>query len=299
MGWARITGLNGMASLRRKFRKSVAERGLAATFVYAATHLLYRAGIVKSPEKDRARLRKSLVEYRKYLSSVLFDQLGGVVRYGPLKGFKLQSDPGWGGTDKASMLLGLYEKEVLDALASVPPEKRILVNLGGGDGYYGVGLVKCGLFDRSICFELSERNRAVIEKVASENGLSGQVRVLGAADERFHTQLADLNVDPKTCVVICDIEGAEFAVLNQESLKALKDATLIVEIHDFLVEDGAARYRALKDTASSWFQFTEFTTGARNPADIPELHAMNDTDRWLICSEGRDRLMSWLRLDPK
>jgi hypothetical protein len=88
-------------------------------------------------------------------------------------------------------------------------------------------------------------------------------------------------------------------VLNQDSLKALKDAIFIIEIHDFLFEDGAARYRALKETASAWFHFTEFTTGARNPSEIPELHGMNDTDRWLICSEGRDRLTSWLRLDPK
>ena len=38
------------------------------------------------------------------------------VQYGPFKGLKLSPKIWWGKTDRASMLLGLYEKDVLDSL---------------------------------------------------------------------------------------------------------------------------------------------------------------------------------------
>ena len=40
------------------------------------------------------------------------------------------------------------------------------------------------------------------------------------------------------------------------------------------------------------------TTGARDLSVFPELRRMRDTDRWLIVSEGRGQLMTWLKLGP-
>ena len=41
------------------------------------------------------------------------------VGYGPFKGLKFADQYWWGTTDRASMILGLYEREVLDALIEV------------------------------------------------------------------------------------------------------------------------------------------------------------------------------------
>jgi len=38
--------------------------------------------------------------------------------------------------------------------------------------------------------------------------------------------------------------------------------------------------------------------GSRDLSTYPELQQWNDLDRWLICSEGRAQLMSWVRFDP-
>ena len=43
---------------------------------------------------------------------------------------------------------------------------------------------------------------------------------------------------------------------------------------------------------------TVIKNAARDLSWIPELDAMNDSDRWLICSEGRPKLMSWLIFAP-
>jgi hypothetical protein len=39
--------------------------------------------------------------------------------------------------------------------------------------------------------------------------------------------------------------------------------------------------------------------GSRYLSVFPELKELTDTDHWLLCSEGRSRLMQWLRFDPK
>ena len=58
----------------------------------------------------------SAVEARRQaIQKHLNQKFDGVVRYGPFKGFKF-SEESWWGNDRASMLLGLYELEVLHHL---------------------------------------------------------------------------------------------------------------------------------------------------------------------------------------
>src|ERR1700722_10509621 len=73
------------------------------------------------------------------LSEIIQKELNGTVSYGPFKGLKLSRDAWWGRTEIASILLGLYEKEILDSLMSIPSTHRTLIDLGAADGYYGIG----------------------------------------------------------------------------------------------------------------------------------------------------------------
>jgi hypothetical protein len=99
-------------------------------------------------------------------------------------------------------------------------------------------------------------------------------------------------------VVLIDIEGGEFDLLDREALRHLSRSVVIVELHERLVEDGEAKLAKLLAEASEYFRVGEFRTGARDLSGFPELAQMNDTDRWLLCSESRPYLMRWLRLDP-
>jgi hypothetical protein len=51
--------------------------------------------------------------------------------------------------------------------------------------------------------------------------------------------------------------------------------------------------------ASEFFDITEFKTSARDLSKFQELHELSDIDRWLLCSESRPCLMTWMRFDPK
>ena len=56
--------------------------------------------------------------------------------------------------------------------------------------------------------------------------------------------------------------------------------------------------RLLTD-ARELFDVTEIRTTSRDPFPFPELQVLSDNDRWILCSEGRARPMTWLRADPR
>lgn len=236
---------------------------------------------------------------RLFLARSLFEHFGGVVGYGPMKGFRLDPESSWNAADLGSKMFGIYEQEVLGMLQTRRGNKDILVNLGAADGYYGVGMVKSGLFAKAICYEATDAGRQVIARTAALNQVTDRVDIRGEAGAGFPDDLAAGGIDPARCLVLCDIEGGEFDILTPECLDKLKRSILLVELHEFMVADGEARAKTLIDDLRGVFNLTFATTGARDLSVFPELINVNDTDRWLVCSEGRGRLMTWVLCEPK
>lgn len=278
-----------MMNVVRKTIRFVRRDGVAATARRALKRLQFSLGLANDPVEKR----------RVALSRELFGEFGGIVRYGPMQGLKLPDGLYWSSGDGAPMLLGIYEREVMEALQLISASRRTLVNLGAADGYYGVGLVKNGMFEHSYCFELMPKGRAAIKELAASNGLEKRVHVFGAADKDLSRMLVAEGVNLGDVVILCDIEGAEFEAFTTDALMALNGAIIIIEVHDFLREDGREQLRTLKDRASVWFNLTEMRMGARDLSVFPECQRFSDSDRWLMASEGRGELMTWLRLDPK
>jgi len=172
----------------------------------------------------------------------------GRVAHGPFKGLVLDATPFWGGVDMASMLLGCYELEVIEALHS--PEfltRSHFVDIGAADGYYVVGGLKSGRFKTADCFELTELGRGVILKNAQLNEVADRLRIFERADSNFPATLAD--TDWENTVVLCDIEGAELELFDDNCLSAISGAMIIIEIHNW-VENFWQRYEALLERIS-------------------------------------------------
>lgn len=228
--------------------------------------------------------------------SKLFDN---TVAYGPFKGLILSDTSWWGAADRGSMLLGLYEQEVLTTLTQLAVGRETLIDLGAADGYYAVGSVSSGLFTRSIAFEISPEGRTAIGDNAERNLVSDLVRVLGEAESDFLTELqAKYSLDLESTALLIDIEGAEFDLLSAELLERMSQAALIIEIHDFHIED-KARVSELLGNAARYFNTEWVTTGQRDLSTFPELTDWSDDDRWILCSESRPKRMKWLILTPK
>ena len=111
------------------------------------------------------------------------------VKYGPFKGLKLTNKIWWGSTDRGSMLLGIYEKQVLDSLINIPKKFSTFIDLGSADGYYGIGVLINNLFQNSICYEISEQGRKTIKNNASLNNVTNRVDIRGVAKKKFFKEL--------------------------------------------------------------------------------------------------------------
>lgn len=246
---------------------------------------------------SRLRGRPSIPRERRRLSDLLMCEYNRTVRYGPLKGYKIPKESHWGGLARPSMLLGLYEREVVDVLVEHSDHRDIFVDVGAADGFFAVGLVACGVFNRSYAFEINTNGRQVIRKSSEINAVSHLVSVSGRFDENFVASAEHL--DLSRSVVLIDIEGDEFGLLDSVLIDQLRDAVVIVELHDFYFGNGEALKSALFNRLKVYFELTTITTGARELPRSGLLDAMSDNERWLLCSEGRVRRMEWLIATPR
>ena len=237
---------------------------------------------------------------RKRLSRVIYNQAGGIVQYGIFKNMKLQYNSSWGLTDKASMILGFYEIEVINEIFNNSDYRNIFIDIGGADGYYSTGALFSKKFTNCICFESDKKSQHVISQNAKLNGISDNLKILGIANVFTISEvIADLKENIKNSLILCDIEGAEFDLFNDEMLKLLNKAKIIIEIHPWMVENGYSKYEALKIISNKYFTVSELTTSNRDLSIYKELDNFSDNDRWLLCSEGRSYRMKWLVLTPR
>lgn len=235
---------------------------------------------------------------RLHLSNSLADFHGNRVAHGPFRGLLLGADTHWsgGGADKGGMILGLYEQEILNILADIPAKYRTFIDLGAADGYYGLGMLVNNRFDTSYCYEIVERGREVIAANAVLNNVADRVIIRGEATREFYKDFPAEVRDQS--LLLIDIEGAEFDLVDADTFAAFSKAMIVIEIHDWMVENGAEKTAKLRVDAARTHRVSEIKMGARDLSGITELQSMPDTQRWLLCSEDRQRLMTWLRFDP-
>jgi hypothetical protein len=215
----------------------------------------------------------------------------------PLKGLSYLPKAGGAQQTGPRCYFGLYEKEVLDSLQNIPKEYITFIDLGAADGYYGIGVLVNNLFEKSICYEISEEGRKTIRDNAQINKVQNNVEIRGKAKKNFYDELPS-DILSKS-VLLIDIEGSEFELVDKETFKALNNSIIFIELHDWFFVDGATKLQKLKNDSISTHTITEITMGARDPSIFPELKKLHDNDRWIICSEGRKQLMTWFRFDPR
>lgn len=276
-----------MSDLIKKFLQKIQDEGIQSAIKKASNRLIY---------KYKYKQDYNIFQKRLFLSNKLNKEFNGVIRYGPFKGFKFVDKSWWGPTDRANMLLGLYEQEVLKSLQTTPKKYKTFIDLGAANGYYGIGVLVGGIFEKSYCYEISLDGQRTIEQNAKLNNVFDKVKIRGTANKDFYKDLDGNEIDQS--VLFVDIEGGEFELFDKNIFKVFSQSIIYIELHDWFFVDGNEKLKKLEEDARNYFNIKKLTTTSRDLSVFEELNEMSDTDRWLICSEGRGRRMTWWKLEP-
>jgi hypothetical protein len=129
-------------------------------------------------------------------------------------------------------LAGTFELElhgVLEKLIRSRP--GLLVNIGAADGYYAVGMALRCPDTEVIAYEADPHRSQVCWRVARLNGVEDRVDLRGVCTADALTRLRP----PPGTTVICDVDGAEAELIDPAQVGWLRDATLLVEVHEPVV----------------------------------------------------------------
>jgi hypothetical protein len=246
--------------------------------------------------------RPEIVTYkhRIKISNNVAQHLGYVVRYGVFKGLKLSNNVFWGEGDLGSKALGLYEQEIQTLLFELQDSKKrkTLIDIGGADGYFAIGALVSKLFTKVIVFEISSKGRETLRDNAVINCIENNLTILKEASSESFQNLVDSNLNLADSVVLCDIEGAEYDLFNDEILKKLLNSHIIIEIHCW-DESMKKKKEEFHERVLKLFDIRKIRTQGRDFSPLTETHDLSDQDRSLLVSEGRLRLGEWWHLTPK
>ena len=188
----------------------------------------------------------------------------------------------------ASKLAGAYEPAVCDFMAEQASRHDLVVDLGSGEGFFCVGLAMLEPI-RTIGFEVNAFERRLTRRIAAANGVEVETR-----GEVGRSDLNDL--PPGRLLLLCDVEGLEEDLLDPQAVPRLREATMMVEVHE--------EYRpGVRETLRRRFEATheieQYEVQPIDLADFPELEAWPDeTARWAVF-DGHLPGQGWMSFVPR
>ena len=174
-----------------------------------------------------------IIHHRRILDHEFLRKNGRFVKAGPFRGMELLTWTAWGIGSTAPKILGIYEKEILDLFEQgYFANRSTFVDIGAADGYYAIGVLVARIFSQTIAYEASPHGRQALRATAELNGVTQNLVINGAPPVDLAADLSKQAVVLDDAVILCDIEGGEFQLFNQETLPKLSTAHILIELHD-------------------------------------------------------------------
>lgn len=240
------------------------------------------------------RLKTSIQLRIKFLEGELKKISKNIVLNGVYKDMILPQTYIWNSYDHCPKVLGLYEKEVQDLLNRF--EYDNFINIGCAEGYHLIGQIFLNKKRKGIGFESDNSCLKILKKNAVLNNCYSRIKLFKKAEDNFVDVLINSKINLKKSCFLIDIEGDEFQILNDSNLKKLQKSKLIIEFHSRKIEKENLNFFNL---LKSYFNLDILQTNERSLSSYKELKDFNDVDRWLMVSEHRPCLMSWIVCYPK
>jgi hypothetical protein len=207
---------------------------------------------------------------------------------GPFRGLQLvpPADARWG-----PLLWGIHEAELHPTVEEiVASEPSSVVNIGGAEGYYAVGLARRLPAATVVAFESDVTRRGTLAATAERNGVAHQVDVQGLCT--VETLAAHLRPG---AALVSDCEGAELWLLRPDRVPALRHCSMLIELHDFM-------FARISTLLARRFEATHDVTliDAVDDRALPsDRRGLAPEDARRLLAEHRPRGMQWAWLRPR
>lgn len=148
---------------------------------------------------------------------------------GPFKGIKYPS------IDITELTLvpkitGSYEQQLLPVIKNIAEKNyETVIDIGCAEGYYAVGLARMIPGATVHCYDINQYDLDFCADMAKLNGLHN------LTFNNFCSPETLIKFDYKDpTLIFCDCEGYELELFTEEVVKALKNADILIEMHDVI-----------------------------------------------------------------
>lgn len=273
----------------------IKKEGLFVTAIHLVNYFFYIF------LNNKMHIDTPLEKYKKFLSEKIVSKTNKKIIGGLYESVYLNYESHWNISDFSSKLLGFYEQQVQEKIIELQKKYNLsnIVNIGAGEGYHIVSLIKNKFFEKGLAYEIDTKGQNIIKKNLLDNNISDKVSVFGEGN--FNSINNNIkNEELKKTLFLIDIEGNEFKFFDEENIKYFNKSFFIIEDHSDLntVYKNEAEKKFF-NLIKNHFIVTTIKNQGRNPFSIPLLEKYTDDERYLMMSEGRPNDMQWLVLVPK
>jgi|UniRef100_UPI003784AAD6 hypothetical protein len=217
---------------------------------------------------------------------------GDVVIDGPLQGLRYPPLYQWASC-RFEKIIGAYEHELhglLHRLASAK-EYDLIVNVGAAEGFYTAGLALLFPKAKVVSFEADEGRTRFCRNLCQIN------QVWERIETRGHCSAEDLAMlNPLGRVLVwMDIDTGERMVLDPAKVHWLRDADILVELHDCM-EEGITPL--IQGRFESTHRIEKFTSRGLEYARYPLLRELLFHEIEALVGDDRRGLQDWFFMEP-
>ena len=247
-----------------------------------------RYGRSVAHRRRNVRLQSKLTPWKE----AFVRKFGSVVQGGPFAGMTFHARDL--STVYLPLLTGSYEAEIHGfietALARGP---KVIADVGCEDGFVAVGLALRAPQAKVYAFDILSIARDQCSELAALNKVEDRVIVGGECTPETLSTICS-----GRSLVFSDCESYELELLDPDKVPALKNADIIVELHDFMRTDVAitptvlARFEATHDITLTGLK-------RRSADDFPSLAMLPKEVRAQALHEDRVEYQQWAYLKAK
>lgn len=195
--------------------------------------------------------------------------------------------------------LGTYECELISLFEGLQQTAfQTIIDVGAAEGYYAVGVARKWPEAHVTAFESTLEGREAIKEMARLNGVSDRITIRGHCEA---TDLAGILLNDNETLIVMDVEGAEYELLDPSRVPGLLRSHIIVELHEWVHPDVAS---VLQNRFAPTHAVFETWTRDRTISDFEEprsslLRFLFKRSLIAAVDEWRGGPMRWLYFQPK